>query len=66
MNRRGPARRRRVSVRGTLGILVEAKRRGEIPEVAPVVNELRSRGVWLSERLVGRILVEVGESDLGA
>lgn len=55
-----------LAVRGTLGILVEAKRRGEIQEVAPVVTELRSRGVWLSDRLIARILAEAGESDLGS
>jgi predicted nucleic acid-binding protein len=54
-----------VAVRGTLGVLVEAKRRGEIPELAPVIGELRSQGVWLSERLVERVLAEVGERDLG-
>lgn len=52
-----------IAVRGTLGVLVEAKRRGEIPELAPVVAELRSQGVWLSERLVKRILAEAGEGD---
>jgi len=50
-----------LSVRGTLGILVEAKRRGEIAEVAPIVTELRSKGVWLSDELVQRILGEVEE-----
>jgi len=53
-----------IAVRGTLGVLVEAKRRGEIPEVAPVLTELRSQGVWLSERLIERVLAEVGERDL--
>lgn len=51
-----------LSVKGTLGLLVEAKRRGLIREVAPVVTELRSRGLWLSARLVERILAEAGES----
>ena len=55
-----------LSVRGTLGILVEAKRRGEIAEVAPVVAELKSQGVWLSDGLVQRILSEAGELDPGA
>jgi uncharacterized protein len=50
-----------IAVRGTLGILVEAKRRGEIPEIAPIIGELKSQGVWLSERLVERVLAEVGE-----
>ena len=50
-----------LTVKGTLGVLVEAKRRGEIAEVAPVVTELRNQGVWLSDRLVLRILDEAGE-----
>ncbi len=54
-----------LGVRGTLGVLVEAKRRGEIGEVAPVITELRRQGVWLSERLILRILVEAGESEPG-
>lgn len=52
-----------LAVRGTLGVLVEAKRRGEIAAVAPVVADLRNQGVWLSDGLVQRILNEVGESD---
>lgn len=52
-----------LTVRGTLGILVEAKRRGEIAEVAPIVTALRNQGVWLSNGLVLRILEEVGERD---
>lgn len=52
-----------LTVRGTLGILVEAKRRGEIAEVAPIVAALRNQGVWLSNGLVLRILEEVGERD---
>lgn len=50
-----------LTVRGTLGVLVEAKRRGEIAEIAPVVTELRNQGVWLSDGLVLRILEEAGE-----
>lgn len=50
------------AIKGTLGILVEAKRRGEIREIAPVVAELRSQGVWLSTRLIERILAEAGET----
>jgi predicted nucleic acid-binding protein len=55
-----------LTVRGTLGVLVEAKRHGEIAEVAPVVAELRHQGVWLSDGLVLRILDEVGERGQGS
>ncbi|MEP7012557.1 MAG: DUF3368 domain-containing protein [Acidobacteriota bacterium] len=53
-----------LGIKGTLGILVEAKRRGEIREVAPLITQLKSRGVWLSDRLIERILTESGEDDL--
>jgi predicted nucleic acid-binding protein len=48
-------------VKGTLGILVEAKRRGEIGAVAPALAALKRGGTWLSDRLVERILAEVDE-----
>ncbi len=55
-----------LAVRGSLGILVEAKRQGEIAELAPVVTDLRNQGVWLSDEIVQRILGEVGERDPAA
>jgi len=55
-----------LTVRGTLGILIEAKRRGEIAAVAPIVTELREQGVWLSDTLVLRVLEEAGERGPGS
>ncbi|HKI01408.1 MAG TPA: DUF3368 domain-containing protein [Thermoanaerobaculia bacterium] len=49
-------------VRGSLGVLVEAKRRGVLPVVAPLVHELKTKGVWLSEDLIERVLHELGET----
>ncbi len=48
-------------IKGTLGLLIEAKRRGEIDLLAPALTELKIRGTWLSDRLVARVLSEVGE-----
>lgn len=60
------AERLGLTVRGTLGILGEAKRRGEVSELAPVLTALRNRGVWMSDRLVQRILSEAGELESGS
>jgi uncharacterized protein len=50
-------------VQGSLGILVEAKRRGLLPALAPLLFELREKGVWLSGELIHKILSEVDETD---
>ncbi|MES1242034.1 MAG: DUF3368 domain-containing protein [Acidobacteriota bacterium] len=50
-----------IEVKGTLGILVEAKRRGELELIAPAIAALKREGTWLSDRLVERILAEAGE-----
>lgn len=57
------AERLGIGVRGSLGILVEAKRRGLLTFVGPLLRELQAQGVWLSEGLISRILREVGETD---
>jgi len=49
-------------VRGTLGVLAEAKRRSLIPELAPLLRRLQGQGVWLSERLIQSVLLEFGEA----
>lgn len=47
---------------GVLGVLVEAKRKGLIAEVKPVLEDLIVKaGFWISNRLYARILQEVGE-----
>ena len=56
------AERLGLKVRGSLGILVEAKRRGLLPTVAPLLHELKAKGVWLSEDLIEKVLGDLGES----
>ena len=51
-----------IKVRGSLGVLAEAKRRGLVPAVAPLLYELKAKGVWLSESLVERVLSGLGET----
>jgi len=50
-----------LKVTGTIGILIKAKRLGLIKELKPLLNELTSKNVWLSEKLIIDILEQVGE-----
>ena len=56
------AERLGLRVRGSLGILAEAKRRGLLPTVVPLLHELKAKGVWLSEDLIQKVLRDLGES----
>jgi predicted nucleic acid-binding protein len=51
-----------LTVIGSLGILLEAKRRGAIPAVAPIVQQWRAWGYFLSESLVKAVLERAGEA----
>ena len=56
------ASRFRLKVLGTLGVLVEAKRKTLLPAVAPVLNDLQTRaGFRVSAGLYQQVLKEVGE-----
>lgn len=48
-------------VAGTAGVLLEAKRAGVIPQVMPVLQEIRNRGYWLSDALLARVAELAGE-----
>lgn len=51
-----------IPVTGTLGLVVEARRRGVIPAARPVVEQLLQRTAWhLSPELVNSVLARVGE-----
>jgi len=47
---------------GTLGVLLAAKRRGLIPEIKPLIDELVRQGFWVSPRLVKATLAAAGEA----
>ncbi|MFL6194382.1 MAG: DUF3368 domain-containing protein [Thermoanaerobaculia bacterium] len=51
-------------VKGSAGILVAAKRAGLIPSVRPLLEQMKARGYYLSERLVGRAIEEAGEGKI--
>jgi uncharacterized protein len=50
------ARRLGLNLTGTVGILLKAKRQGLLPAIKPLVDQLRSGGIWLSDALVAEAL----------
>jgi len=50
-----------IPVRGTLGLILTAKRRGVIAEARPVLQRLRAAGMYLSDNVMERALKTVGE-----
>jgi predicted nucleic acid-binding protein len=50
-----------IAVRGTVGLLVQAKRQGHLSEISPLLLDLKGRGAWISDKLIERVLREVGE-----
>ena len=54
-----------LSVIGTLGVLLAAKREGLIAEVRPLVDELARQGFWVSPRLVRQAVLAAGEVKRG-
>ncbi|MDO7887054.1 DUF3368 domain-containing protein [Hymenobacter cheonanensis] len=46
---------------GTAGLLVLAKKRGIIPAVRPLLEELRTAGMWLSDQVAERVCRAAGE-----
>ncbi len=50
-----------IPIRGTLGLVLTAKQRGEIPAARPVLEQLRLSGMYLSDRVMNQALALVGE-----
>ncbi len=46
---------------GTLGVLVKAKQSGYLSAVAPVITMLRSKGMWLTDKIINDVLRLSGE-----
>lgn len=55
------ARRMGLSVKGTLGVLVSARRDGLLSELKPILERLLHEGAWITEHLVRSALESVGE-----
>lgn len=50
-----------IPVRGTLGLVLVAKQRGELVAARPVLEQLRQAGMYLSDAVMNRALGMVGE-----
>ena len=50
-----------ISILGTGGVLVLAKRRGFLQSVEEELNRLQQAGLWLSPAIVNLLLKEAGE-----
>ena len=48
-------------VTGTIGVLIKAKSKGIISELKPLLIELTSKDVWISDKLISEILSQIGE-----
>lgn len=58
---RAVARERGLNVRGTLGVLVDARRAGHIPSLRATLDDLRAQGFRVAPALVSEALRHVGE-----
>lgn len=59
---RQAAQRRGLSVIGSAGLLVDAKQRGLIPAVRPILDQWRQGGYFLSPSIIEAVLKRAGES----
>ncbi|MBN1605164.1 MAG: DUF3368 domain-containing protein, partial [Polyangiaceae bacterium] len=50
-----------ISLRGTLGLVLRARRTGVIESAREALDRLRAGGMYLSDRIVSEVLAEVGE-----
>lgn len=50
-----------IPARGTLGLVLAAKQRGQIPTARPVIADLKQAGMYLSDRVINQALDMVGE-----
>ena len=50
-----------IPLRGTLGLVLRAKRQGVIPRARPILESMRASGMYLSAQLLDLTLAEVGE-----
>jgi predicted nucleic acid-binding protein len=59
---RQAARRKGLTVIGSAGLLLGAKQRGLIPNVAPIIGQWRGMGYFLSAEVVRAVLERAGEA----
>ena len=51
----------KLSLTGTVGLLLKAKQNGHLSHIRPVIADLRQAGLWPDDALVKLILAEAGE-----
>lgn len=56
------ARSSGLTVTGTLRVLLKAKAEGRLPGIAPLHDDVRRAGLWLSDDMVATVLAQAGES----
>ena len=52
----------RLSIAGTVGVLLRAKQRGLVPAVRPLLDRLRTEGFRMRNELYARALALAGET----
>jgi predicted nucleic acid-binding protein len=52
----------KLTVTGTLGVVIKAKQRGLLQDVGQVLRELQANGLWLSEELIKAALAVAREN----
>jgi predicted nucleic acid-binding protein len=50
-----------IPVSGTVGVLLKAKHAGYITALKPLLYELRSQGIWLSDDFISQMIELAGE-----
>ena len=58
---RNVAQQAEIPLTGTIGIILKAKERGVVPEIAPLLERLTDTGFWMSEELRLQALKLAGE-----
>lgn len=61
---RAYAKRLKLPLTGTVGVLIQAKRQGHIPALQPLLTQLIANGFHLHSKLVKQALALVGEDTL--
>lgn len=59
---REAGRRLGLTVSGTIGVLLEGKRRGLLPKILPQLEAMRQQGYWLSDELLALAVRLSGEA----
>lgn len=57
------AKNANLKITGTLGILLKAKKSGHIKKIKPLLYQLKDKGIWLSDKLIDRVLNLANEKE---